>query len=164
VAGRHLLPSILIAAAGVWSGGRELTGPVTPEDILRHCSDWPPIAAAYSPKPEIIDRLRALSHEVRVEVYLGTWCSDSKAHVCEYFKVLELTDTPLIQTAYSAVPEDKAKREAFLRGKNILKIPTFIIFVDGVEKGRIIEVPSKSIEEDLLGIIEMQPPALAGAG
>jgi len=135
-------------------GQTDLVGPVTKEAVLQKCTDWQPIAAAYNPKPEFLERLRVLARGVRVEVFLGTWCSDSKAHVSEYFKVLEIADTPLIQTSYIAVPEDKTKRAPYYQGKDILKIPTFIVFVDGLEKGRIIEVPQKSVEEDLVEIIE----------
>jgi hypothetical protein len=135
-------------------GQTDLVGPVTKETVFQKCADWQPIAAAYNPKPEFIERLRGLAREIRVEVFLGTWCSDSKAHVSEYFKVLEIADTPLIQTSYIAVPEDKTKRAAYYQGKDILKIPTFIVFVNGLEKGRIVEVPQKSVEEDLVAIIE----------
>jgi hypothetical protein len=132
----------------------ELTGLVTKEAVLEKCPDWQPIAAAYNPNLEFIERLKSLTREVRIEVFLGSWCSDSKSHVSEFFKVLELIDSPLIQTSYISVPEDETKREPFYEGKDIQKIPTFIIFVDDLEKGRIIEVPKKSIEEDLVEIIE----------
>ena len=135
-------------------GQTELTGLVTKEAVLQKCPDWQPIAAAYNPKPEFIERLRSLTREVRIEVFLGAWCSDSKTHVSEYFKIVEMADSPLIQTSYIAVPEDKTKRAAYYQGRDIPKIPTFIVFVDGLEKGRIIEVPAKSVEEDLVEIIE----------
>ena len=145
---------LLVSSIICLYGQAELTGPVTKEAILQKCTDWQPIAAAYNPKPEFIERLRSLTREVRIEIFLGAWCSDSKAHVSEYFKILEMADTPLIQTSFMAVPEDKTKRAAFYQGKDIQKIPTFIIFIDGLEKGRIIEVPTKSVEEDLVEIIE----------
>jgi hypothetical protein len=151
---RTFFSVLLVSSIIPLCGQTELTGPVTEEMVLQKCADWQPIMAAYDPKPEFIERLRGLTREVRIEVFLGAWCSDSKAHVSEYFKVLELADTPLIQTSYIAVPEDKAKRAPFYGDKDIMKIPTFIVFVDGLEKGRIIEVPAKSVEEDLVEIIE----------
>lgn len=151
---QHLFSILLVSATIQLYGQTELKGPVTKEAILQKCTDWQAIAAAYNPKPEFIKRLRNLTEEVRIDIYLGTWCSDSKSHVSEYFKVLEMADTPLIQTSYIAVPEDKTKRAAYYQDKNILKIPTFIVFIDGLERGRIVEVPKKSIEEDLVEIIE----------
>ena len=44
----------------------------------------------------------------------------------------------------------------FFRGNSIEELPTFIVSIDGREAGRIIETPKRSIEEDLLEIIEKQ--------
>jgi len=145
---------LLVSSTIPLYGQTELTGLVTKEAVLQKCPDWQPIAAAYNPKPEFIERLRSLTREVRIEVFLGAWCSDSKTHVSEYFKIVEMADSPLIQTSYIAVPEDKTKRATYYQGRDIPKIPTFIVFMDGLEKGRIIEVPAKSVEEDLVEIIE----------
>ena len=134
-------------------GGQEVAGPLSPEDIFLKCPDWQAVAAAYSPGPEAVDRLRAVSREVLVDVVLGSWCDDSKSHVSEFLKVLEVVDNPLIRATYTAVPEDKAKRLPYLRGKDIVKVPTFIVSVDGVEKGRIVETPVKTVEDDLADII-----------
>jgi len=134
-------------------GGQEVAGPLSPDDIFLKCPGWQAVAAAYSPRPEAVDRLRAVSREVLVDVVLGSWCDDSKSHVSEFLKVLEMVDNPLIRATYVAVPEDKAKRPPYLQGKDIVKIPTFIVSVDGVEKGRIVEAPLKTVEEDLADII-----------
>ncbi|MGB8951334.1 MAG: hypothetical protein WCC06_01520 [Candidatus Aminicenantales bacterium] len=132
----------------------DLLGTITREEILNHCPDWQEVAAAYNPKPEIIDKLRFIPQVIQVEIYLGTWCSDSKAHCSAYFKVLDLMDNPLVQTTYIGIPRDKAARPPYIpEGKNILQLPTFIVWINGEEKGRIIEIPAKSIEEDLLDII-----------
>jgi len=146
-----LISSILLLSS--LPGPQEITGPMSPEDIFRKCPGWEAVAAAYVPAPEAVERLRGVFREVLVEVVLGTWCSDSKAHVSEFLKVLELVDNPLIRAEFIAVPEDKAKRSPDLQDKGIVKIPTFIVHVDGVEKGRIIETPAKSIEQDLVDIV-----------
>jgi thiol-disulfide isomerase/thioredoxin len=134
-------------------GQVEMLGPLSREAILEQHPDWQATAAAYQPKPDCLEKLGALAREVKIEIYLGTWCSDSKAHVSAYFKVLEMADTPLLQTAYIGIPEDKGKRAPYYRGKDILKLPTFLVFVDGREAGRIVETPAKSVEEDLVRIL-----------
>ncbi len=140
-------------AAGSLRGRQEIVGAVTPEELLRELPEWQAVAASYSPAPEAVERLRAVSREVLVEVVLGTWCDDSKSHVSELMKVLEAVDNPLIRATYAGVPEDKAKRAVFLQGRDIVKIPTFIVSVEGVEKGRIVEAPVKSVEADLADIL-----------
>jgi hypothetical protein len=143
--GLVLLPS--------FAAGQELAGPVGREAVLEHSPAWQDLVSAYQPKPEALEKLRGLGREVRIEVYFGSWCSDSMAHVSAYFKILDLLDTPLIQTAYFAVPEAKDKRAPYLNGREIAKLPTFIVLIDGREAGRIVETPKKSVEEDLVRIL-----------
>ncbi|HMA52930.1 MAG TPA: thioredoxin family protein [Acidobacteriota bacterium] len=142
-----------IVLVPVVAAGHDLVGPTTREAILEHTPAWQEIIAAYQPKPEAIDKLRGLGREVRVEVYFGSWCSDSMAHVSALFKILDLADTPLLQPVYFGVPEAKEKRAPYLQGKDVVKLPTFIVIVDGRETGRIVETPKKSMEEDLVKIL-----------
>ena len=151
-----LIPILLtfLLATGLLPGQQEILGPVTRDEIVAKCPEWQAVAAAYAPAPEAVERLRAVSREVLVEVFLGSWCDDSESHVSEFLKVLEVVDNPLIRAEYIGIPEDKAKRPPYYRGKDIVKIPTFIVLIDGAEKGRIIEAPVKTVEDDLLAIIE----------
>lgn len=151
---------ILIAVVSLGLGvfpspgtGQELVGPATREAILERSPDWQGVVAAYQPDPEALDKLRGLAREVRIEVYFGSWCSDSEAHVSAFFKILDLVETPLLQASYIGVPEAKDKREPYGRDRKIVKLPTFIVLVDGREAGRIVETPQKSVEADLVKIL-----------
>jgi hypothetical protein len=148
-----LFSAMLLSFLNLFGQG-EMLGPLTKEAILKAVPDWEGVAAAYNPKPHSLQKLKAIPQPIRVEVYLGTWCSDSKNHVSAYFKILDMTDNPLIQTVYIGIPRDKAARSKFLpQAKNIEKLPTFLVYKDGKELGRIIETPAKSVEEDLLAIL-----------
>lgn len=136
------------------SGRNDLVGPLSKEEILENLPDWQEDVASYSPKPEIIDRLKILEYEVKIEIFLGTWCPDSKQHVSAYFKIMEMADNPLIITSYIGIPKEKEERQPFIQGKDIVRVPTFVVFINDEERGRIIEHPKNSIEEDLLDIIE----------
>jgi thiol-disulfide isomerase/thioredoxin len=131
----------------------EMLGPLTREAVLKDCPDWQEVVARYQPDGTAIDGLRAFNRPVQVEVFLGTWCPDSKAHVSEFFKVLDLAENAVISTTYVGIPRDKAQRPQYYQGKDIQKLPTFLVFMNGREKGRIVEVPKKSIEQDLLDIL-----------
>jgi hypothetical protein len=134
-------------------GNTELVGPLSREDILDNHPDWEGIIASYVPDPVALEEFKSLSFPITVEVVFGVWCSDSKEHVSAYFKIIELADNPVLISLFIGIPREKESREPFIKGKNIEKVPTFIVFQDGQEKGRIIEHPQKSIEEDLLEII-----------
>ena len=140
-----LIPSI--------TAGQDLVGPTTREAILEHTPAWQDLVAAYQPKPEALDKLRGLGREVVIEVYFGSWCSDSRTHVSAFFKVLDLADTPLLRAEYFGVPEARDKRAPYERGRKIDRLPTFVVLVDGREVGLIVETPQKSVEEDLARIL-----------
>lgn len=136
------------------SGKNDLVGSLTQEDILESFPDWIEIMASYTPQAEAIEKLKAIDYVAKVEVVLGTWCPDSKEHVSAFFKITELADNPLIFSSYIGIPKEKEGRDPYIQGKNIQRVPTFIVSVNDEEVGRIIEHPEKSVEEDLVEIIE----------
>ncbi len=70
-----------------------------------------------------------------------------------YFKIIEMIENPNIHTLFFGIPRDRNLRQNYTQETKIEKVPTFIVTINGVEKGRIIEQPKKSLEEDLLEII-----------
>ncbi len=134
-------------------GKLELLGPLSKEEILENFPDWQVEVASYVPDQEVIEKLKSIPSEIKIEIFLGTWCSDTKRNVSAYFKIMDMVDNPLIMTSYIGIPREDDSRKPFIEGKNIIKVPTFIIIIDNQEKGRIIENPTKSVEEDVLDII-----------
>ncbi|NIM89537.1 MAG: hypothetical protein GTO17_01155 [Candidatus Aminicenantes bacterium] len=132
---------------------KDLTGPLSKEDILQNIPDWQEMVASYIPDTAILEKIKAIHKDIQVEIFLGTWCPDCKEHVSAYFKIMEMADNPHISTSYVGIPREKEARKEFIQGKNILRIPTFIIYFKNQEIGRIIETPAKSVEEDLIDII-----------
>lgn len=137
-------------------GINDLVGPLSKEDILENFPDWQEEVASYFPQSEIIAKLKSIGYEIKIEIFLGTWCPDSKQHVSAYFKIMEMADNPLLVSSYIGIPKEKEAREPYIQGKNIVKVPTFIVFINDEERGRIIEHPKKSVEEDLVDIIESE--------
>ncbi len=143
---------ILLSFISVY-GELELLGPLSKEEILENFPDWQVEVASYIPDQEVIEKLQSIPSEIKIEIFLGTWCPDTKRNVSAYFKIMDMVDNPLIMTSYIGIPREDDSRKPFIEGKNIIKVPTFIIIIDNQEKGRIIENPTKSVEEDLLDII-----------
>ena len=131
----------------------QLTGELTRDEILQHSPDWEEVVASYIPDIDSLDILRSIDTPVQIEVYLGTWCSDSKDHVSAFFKILDMADNPQLIPLYIGLPKENDAREELVQGKNITRIPTFVVIVDGHEKGQIIEHPATSMEQDLVEII-----------
>jgi len=134
-------------------GNTELIGQLTKQQILESFPDWQEQMSSYLPKAKFIEKLHSINWTVKIDVFLGTWCPDSKEHVSNYFKIIEMADNPNIITNYIGIPRDKVSRQSFIEGKNIERIPTFIVYINNEEKGRIVEHPKTSVEENLADII-----------
>ena len=150
----NLLPLLFLLSIALPARAQiELVGPLTPEVILQKIPEWKPFVDGYSPRLDIISRLQAVPEEVRVEIFLGTWCPDCRQHVSAYIKIMDMVRNPMIRTTYTGVPRDRAARGPYIEGKNIERLPTFIVYFREAEAGRIIETPRKSVEEDFWEIL-----------
>jgi len=111
-------------------GKLELLGPLSKEEILENFPDWQVEVASYVPDQEVIEKLQSIPSEIKIEIFLGTWCPDTKRNVSAYFKIMDMVDNPFIMTSYIGIPRDNDSRKPFIEGKNIIKVPTFIILIN----------------------------------
>jgi hypothetical protein len=104
------------------------------------------------PSPDKIELIEKYAKGVSVEVYFGSWCSDSYTWVPAF---LNIADNSAFGKAVTIVglPKSIPKRETYAPGKNILKVPTFVFKRDGVEIGRIIESPTENLGDDIIKIL-----------
>ena len=71
-------------------GGIEiLFGKISREYLFEAYPDWIDQYENYSPDPLIVDKISALKKKVTIEIFLGTWCADSKREVPKFFKILD---------------------------------------------------------------------------
>lgn len=110
---------------------------------------------AYNPDMNVMHDLQPLLQGVSITIVLGVWCSDSKEQVPRVVKVLEHCGYAPEQVNYIAVDRKKSARGSTdLMPPGIERVPTIILYRDGQELGRIVETPIKSIEIDLLTILQ----------
>lgn len=115
--------------------------------------EWKEVYDGCQPDTALLAGLRERVHGARVEVYFAFWCGDSRNHVPVFRKIVDLLDVPDLAVEYVAV-ERKASPEQkyYAAEKGVERVPTFIVYRDGREIGRIVENPRVSILEDLLNI------------
>lgn len=96
-----------------------------------------------------------------IEVFLGSWCGDSKREVPRLIKILQAAnfDTANLKLVFvqnaSAVYKQSPQHEE--TGKGIHRVPTIIVYNNSGEMGRVVESPGISLEKDLLAILLHQP-------
>lgn len=98
---------------------------------------------------------------ISIKVFFGTWCGDSRREVPRFLKLLSAISFPennlkmiAVGGRDSLVKQSPQHEEA---GLGIFRVPTFIIYKNGVEINRVNEFPVLSLEKDMLNILNDQP-------
>lgn len=91
-----------------------------------------------------------------IEIYLGTWCGDSKYWVPRFIKLWDDLKLDRNKLKFIALydTEDKYKigPNGEEKGKLIHRVPTFIFKSDNVEQARIVESPVNNLITDIAQI------------
>lgn len=110
----------------------------------------------YSLDSATIGQLRTSLAGKHLMVFMGTWCGDSRREVPRFLKILDCCgidsasiDIVTVSDADSLYKQSPGHEE---RGRNIFRVPDFIVLDQGKEIGRIVESPVASLEKDLLSI------------
>lgn len=116
---------------------------------------------AYQPNAEQTAILKEKLTGTHIEIFLGTWCSDSKREVPRLLKTLvqsgmDTNSITLIMVDHEGAAT-KASPQHEEKGKYIFRVPTAIVYVGNKEAGRIIESPKESWEKDMVKIALSQP-------
>lgn len=113
---------------------------------------------AYRPNEEMVKDFKSKLKRFRVEVFMGTWCDDSKVYYPQLMKILDQAKFPKQRIVVYAVNESKKSFYGEEVGKDIRFVPTFIFYKGGKEVGRIVESPvSGTLEEDIRMIVHGTP-------
>jgi len=115
--------------------------------------------AEYVPDPGVVETLRRADwRDVEVTIFFGTWCEDSQREVPRMLELLDTLRFPPSDRRLIAVDnaEELHKRSpgGEEEGLEIYRVPTLIVERGGREVARIVEHPARSLERDLLTIVE----------
>lgn len=116
----------------------------------------------YQPNAAIVDQLKKLKSEKTVfKIVFGSWCGDSKREVPRMLKALrtagfsdkniQLIGVSSNSEVYKQAPNREEKE------LNVYRVPTFIVYQNNKEIGRINEYPVESLERDLEKILSGKP-------
>lgn len=115
----------------------------------------------YQPDQELLAKWEPDWEGLRIDVFMGTWCGDSRREVPRFYKILDEWSSPAENIRLINVdktPEAYKKSPTHEeQGKLIHRVPTFIVYRNGEEIGRIVESPVTSLEMDLLQILKGFP-------
>lgn len=144
----------------------------TTEEALKQSpfSNWYlPQYNSYTPDSIVLTELRPELRNKTIQIFMATWCGDSKREVPRMLRLLHLCGVP--PTAIEIINVGRGDHDYKQsptheeRGKNIHRVPTFVVYQNGKEINRIVEFPVQSLEKDLLNILhrEAYTPKYQGA-
>lgn len=144
------------------NGDRILTGQFDQKALnQKYYSSW------YLPEYESYEvevaKLKDIKKDIKkyhIEVFVGTWCSDSRRELPRLYKILENVKFPTSSKKLKVFGVNKSKKSFYGEeiGKQITHVPTIIFYLDDEEVGRIVESPvSGYLEEDIAMIVKGTP-------
>jgi len=131
-----------------------LVGDLNYADIITTFPRWAEQDKQAELNPAEVEQLSKVARKIEVVCYLGTWCSDSRGAVPQFTRSLELAENPNISYRIIGLNRDKDDPPAHLALQNdIQRVPTFVIYENEAEIGRLIEYPVQ--ENFVLDILEL---------
>jgi thiol-disulfide isomerase/thioredoxin len=113
---------------------------------------------SYSVDAASLDAIKDALKGVAIEVFIGTWCDDSRYVTPHLYKIIDYLGFDEKNMQVVAVDNHPDRRKQSPQheeaGKNIEYVPTFIFYRNGIELGRIVEYPQESLEKDMATILK----------
>ena len=108
----------------------------------------------YQIKTEALNQLLDINKEdITIKVVMGIWCPDSRREVPRFMRIMSAWQFPAGKVTFIGVDDAKLSPVGEYAGLNIQRVPTFILYKNNIEAGRIIENPATSLEQDMVNIL-----------
>ena len=131
-----------------------LVGLVTREEIEIFMPEWVVAVVEAAPDVAVAQAMVEALPGSEVEVFFGTWCSDSGRELPRLWRALDdLGGLNPEEIRYVGVDRDKAEPAQWVAGSDLQRVPTFVVRRNGEELGRIVESSPHGIEKDLLALL-----------
>jgi len=109
---------------------------------------------AFTPGDKAMNDLKYKLDDITFTIVLGTWCDDTKEQLGRFTKLLYCLKYDMNRCTFIAVDRTKTAEKVPMEDLKIEKVPTFIVYRNAVEIGRIVETPETSMDYDLVKIIQ----------
>ena len=109
----------------------------------------------YQLNTEAVNNLFDINKEgLMIKIVMGTWCPDSRREVPRFMRILDIWQFPAGKVTFIGVDNEKHSPVDDFDKLDIQRVPTFIIYKNNIEAGRIIENPATSLEQDMVNILK----------
>ncbi|MBM3306188.1 MAG: hypothetical protein FJY79_09670 [Candidatus Aminicenantes bacterium] len=153
-----LLCAVLQASAWGPAPGREqdgaLVGFLESGRIKSLAAAADKASAPYSPRPESVAALQSLVDPVHVMVFFSARRPEDLKLAAAVCRAFEAAANTALTVEYVGVSEDLARPASLLRDNGVKSVPEIVIFLQGLEGGRITGRPRRPVEEEIAETIQ----------
>ena len=108
----------------------------------------------YQLNTDALNKLLEINKDgLSIKIVMGTWCPDSRREVPRFMKILDIWKFPVSMVTFIGVDNAKLSPVGEYDKLDIQRVPTFILYKNNIEAGRIIENPATSLEQDMVNIL-----------
>lgn len=100
-----------------------------------------------------LSKLKPFKQNIEIKVYFGQWCHDSQREVPRLIKLFEQLNQDNFKLWYYGVDLKKSDPLGLAKADNLRRTPTIIVYQDGKELGRILEVPRVDWATDIAALL-----------
>lgn len=141
----------------------DFAGAVERRAILQHDQRWYAAYSDASVDQQAAEALAKVAPGAEVDVYLGVWCGDSVREVTRFWKALDVAGEVSFEVDHIGLDRQFEAGEVSLEGLDVIAVPTFIVYRDGEEVGRVVERSPENIETHLLGLLTGEATGMISA-
>lgn len=131
-----------------------LIGTITQTELFAEFPIFKTNYESYTPNDSVILALRQFSGNIHIKIFLGTWCGDSKRNLSFFLKTADLAGFDTLNYTLYGLDRTKKDKAQLTAKYSISRVPTMVFLRNDYEIGRITEHPAKSVEEDMLSILQ----------
>jgi hypothetical protein len=148
-----VIAGFLMLVVVVYSAGVPMKE-INRSKVLSAGPEWQQNYDNYNPAAGQITALNEkLGENLRIDIYLGLWCSDSLNNVPAFLKILDLTGTTVPVRLFSVHRKPVKTIQYFVDTFQVERVPTFIFYRGDREIGRIVENPKAGLINDMIEIL-----------
>lgn len=144
---------VLNSGSLILAQGEDIIGTTSAEEVRTEHRIFDIYTKRYQPDSTAVLYLSEIKNPIDISIIFGTWCHDTKKHLPSFFKIIEEASNPNLTVSYIGISRDKKQPEGTYERFNLTNTPTFIIYYEEKEIGRIVEQPDLRLEEELVEII-----------
>jgi thiol-disulfide isomerase/thioredoxin len=126
-------------------------GEVSPQQLMADHKSFQHSYQSFKLSAVEVEEIKHWPSDLHIDVYFGSWCHDSQREVPRFLKIMG--EKPTLSHRLIGLDYDKSEPNGSAKKHDISYTPTFIVYQNSKEIGRIIERPNVSLSADISAML-----------